>query len=335
MIEDIKNDISAGSSRRGFLKVIAIAGATIAGAELLGKPAFAQSTSTTAADTAQDILNIAATAEQLAVVIYSNAIAAAAALKITGDDLNYLQAALVEEQIHENFLLANGAKPLTSTFSFPNGATTFTDIGTLVATLEALETAFVSAYNAAVYEFAQMGQHALARVAGMIGSVEAQHYALTRVIGEDFSIANSRPANNWAFAPQAVTSVGNAATVLTTSKFLSPATGNSYAYAAADLTSSANAPIAAGVMYQTPFVAPATGGSTGTQVVGTITKLNANSMTVVQDGNSTVIAFTPDTQYYFRGGLLTGKVYLNVGLMVTVDVATSGGTTVAQAIHVS
>jgi hypothetical protein len=339
MIEQTIDETDAGSSRRGFLKVIALAGASIAGAEMFGKAAFAQSATTTAADTAQDILNIAATAEALAVAFYSSAIAAGPALKISDDDLNYLQAALVQEQIHENFLVANGAKPLTTTFSFPNGATTFSDIGTLVSTLEALETAFVSAYNAAVYEFAQMGQHDLARVAGMIGSVEAQHFALIRDIGGDFDIANSSPPNNWGFAPQVVSSVGNAATVLTTSKFLSPATGNSYGYTAADLTSGAIGAVAASVMYQTPFVASAGTGNSGapgvTSLSGTISTLNATSMTVVSDGNSTVIAFGPDTKYYFRSGLLTGKVYLNSGLAVKVDYVTSGGANVAQAIYVS
>jgi hypothetical protein len=337
MIEQTIDETDAGSSRRGFLKVIALAGASIAGAEMFGKTAFAQSATTTAADTVQDILNIAATAEALAVAFYSSAIAAGPALKISDDDLNYLQAALVQEQIHENFLVANGAKPLTTTFSFPNGATTFSDIGTLVSTLEALETAFVSAYNAAVYEFAQMGQHDLARVVGMIGSVEAQHYALIRDIGGDFDIANSSPPNNWGFAPQVVSSVGNAVTVLTSSKFLSPATGNSYGYTAADLTTGAIGAVAASVMYQMPFVASA--GNSGTPGVtslsGTISMLNATSMTVVSNGNSTVIAFGPDTKYYFRSGLLTGKVYLNSGLAVKVDYVTSGGANVAQAIYVS
>jgi hypothetical protein len=246
--------MSKRASRRSFVTGTLAAGAAVAGLGIVGVHAQSATNSATSPDTAQDILNVAATAEQLGIVLYTSALAGASALKIADDDVPYLRAALIEEQIHLNFLLANGAKPLTSTFSFPSGAATFSDIMAFATTLEALETAFVAAYTAAIWEFSVLGQTALARVSQMIAGIEAQHYALGRIIAKNGGVANSQPPNNWAFAPQIVPSVGAAVTALTSAGFLSPASGNSYSYTAADLSSSANAPIAAEIMYQQPFV---------------------------------------------------------------------------------
>ncbi len=176
------------------------------------------------ADSIADILTIARTAEQLAVTFYTNGVANADKLGITGDNLAYLKAALVEEQIHQQFLAANGGKSLADTFSFPQGPQTFTDLKTFIATQQQLEGVFDSAYLAAIMEFAQLGRPDLAQIAGQIATIESEHRALGRAIG------GLVPADNWAFTPVLLTSVGAAPALVQKAGYLSPMSGNSYTY---------------------------------------------------------------------------------------------------------
>ena len=177
-----------------------------------------------ASDSIVSILTVARTAEQLAVTFYSNGVNNASKLGITGDNLVYLKAALVEEQIHQLFFTANGGQSLASTFSFPKGASTFTDLNTFISTQQQLEGVFDSAFLAAIMEFAQLGRPDLAQIAGQVACIEAEHRALGRTIG------GLSPADNWAFTPVLVTSVGAAPTLVTQAGYLSPTSGNSYAY---------------------------------------------------------------------------------------------------------
>ncbi len=239
---------AARATRRTFLKGAAVAGAAVAGAAAMPLSVGAQTP--TSPDTAAQILSIAATAERLAIAFYTNGMNNAAALGLTGENLAIIQAALIEEQIHELFFVANGGTPLTSTFSFPMGATTFTDLPTFIATQQQLEGAFDSAFIAAAYEFSLMGNPSLCRTACQIAMVESEHRALGRQIG------GLVPADNWTFAPQTVPSVGAAPAVLTAAGYLSPVAGNTYTYAQVDFSTGALAAVAANVMYQSgPFVA--------------------------------------------------------------------------------
>lgn len=227
------------ATRRSFLRKAAFGAAGVTGVAAVSagvlsafpKTAAHAATLTKATsnctDSVQTILNVAATAEQLAVTFYTNAIANASDLGISGNNLNYLTNALVEEQLHENLLLTAGGKTLTSTFSFPYGEDTFDDINKFVTTLDQLETAFESAYLAAIKEFADQNQSGLAQLAGQIVTIEAEH----RVIGR--SILNSiHFPNNRAFTPVYVKSVSDAVNVLAAEGYLSPKSGNSYTYKA-------------------------------------------------------------------------------------------------------
>jgi hypothetical protein len=239
--------LSARRSRRTLLRGAAgAAGLVVAGAGVLSaSPAYAKGTryvspaggdqsqqqyrlSSQRADSIVDILTVARTAEQLAVTFYTNGIANASKLGITGDNLAYLKAALVEEQIHQQFFTANGGKSLADTFSFPQGPQTFTDLKTFIATQQQLEGVFDSAFLAAIMEFAQLGRPDLAQIAGQIATVEAEHRALGRVIG------GLVPADNWAFTPVLVTSVGAAPALVQKAGYLSPMSGNSYTYQQVD-----------------------------------------------------------------------------------------------------
>ncbi len=232
-------------SRRTLLKGAAgAAGIAVAGASagiLTARPAYARvarpdadttdqqkqfqyRSSQQTADSIVDILTVARTAEQLAVTFYTNGVANADKLGITGDNLAYLKAALVEEQIHQQFFAANGGKSLADTFSFPQGPETFTDLKTFIATQQQLEGVFDSAFLAAIMEFAQLGRPDLAQIAGQVATIEAEHRALGRSIG------GLVPADNWAFTPVLVTSVGAAPALVQKAGYLSPVSGNSYTY---------------------------------------------------------------------------------------------------------
>jgi hypothetical protein len=184
--------------------------------------AFAGSSCTT--DSIATILSIAATAERLAVTFYTNGVKHADDLGLSGTRLEVIKAALIEEQIHELFFVANGGTPLTSTFSFPHGDDTFEDLDVFIATQQQLEGVFDSAFLAAIHEFAAMGQPVLARIAGQIATIESEHRALGRFIG------GLVPADNWAFAPVLIPSVGAAPAIVKEAGYLSPRPGNSYTY---------------------------------------------------------------------------------------------------------
>ncbi|GCE13121.1 ferritin-like domain-containing protein [Tengunoibacter tsumagoiensis] len=220
-------------SRRRLLQGVAgvaVGAAGVAGVTLLPSiGAFAAGDKGKKPTAVQDILNIARTAERLAVTFYSQGIANAHKLGISGDRLNYLRAAVVEEQIHEFYLRDNKAKPLTSTFSFPHGADTFKKLSLFIATQQELEGFFDSAYLAAVREFAEQNQPRLAQIAAQIATIESEHRVLGRVLlGESF-------ADNWAYTPVAITRVSDAPAAVAKAGYLSPKGDNSYTFAAVNI----------------------------------------------------------------------------------------------------
>lgn len=247
---------SARRSRRTLLKGAAIgaAGATglgAVGAGLLLRPgtavhaAAAESASTLPCSKVTpipDIFTIARTAERLAVTFYTNGIENADQLGLSGSFLEDIHAALIEEQIHEKFFAANGGGVLASTFSFPQGPDTFEDLNTFIATQQQLEGVFDSAFLSAIREFAQQNRPDLAQIAGQIATIEAEHRALGRQIG------NLIPANNWAFSPVLIPYVGAAPAVVKQAGYLSPRKGNSYTYQQVDTASSS-------ILYRKPFSA--------------------------------------------------------------------------------
>ncbi len=176
------------SSRRSILKGTAVGATGLAAAGgVVGAAAFfaaksqegsasahsANSSSYHASspDSIQTILNIAITAESLAVVFYTHAVFNAKRLGLSNAGLLDIQAALVEEQVHLLFLAQNGAKPLTTRFSFPYGDDTFEYLDKFIHTQQFLEAAFIAAYLAAGKEFAMLGRPDLVQVAAQIGGV--------------------------------------------------------------------------------------------------------------------------------------------------------------------
>lgn len=220
-----------------------VAGGGVASGQAVNMGLLSSSRATT--DSIVTILTVARTAEQLAVTFYTNGINNASQLGISGDNLDYLKAALIEEQIHQQFFAANGGQSLATTFSFPNGAKTFTDLNTFIATQQQLEGVFDSAFLAAIFEFAQLGRPDLAQIAGQIATVESEHRALGRVIG------SLSPADNWAFSPVLIATVGDAPALVEKAGYLSPTSGNSYTYQEVSTSD-------ASILYQKPFSVAAT-----------------------------------------------------------------------------
>lgn len=237
-------------SRRSFLRnttlgAVGSAGLVAAGAALItshNSDAAHASSASGKVTSISDILTIGRTAERLAVTFYTQGLAHADYLGLYGADLLAIGAALVEEQIHENYFAKAGGKVLTSTFSFPHGGETFTNLNLFIETQQQLEGVFDSAFLSAIREFAAQGRPDLAQLAGQIAAVEADHRALGRYIGR------MAPADNWAFYPVLVAKVGDAPALVKKAGYLSPRKGNSYAYKQVSTK-------ATGITYTTPYVA--------------------------------------------------------------------------------
>lgn len=209
------------TSRRALLKGAAIGGVGLAVGGFKGLPALADSS-----ESLQTIINIALTAELLAVTTYSNAIASFSALGLddgTGVNFGYLRGALAAEADHVSILELLGAYPLASAFNYPSGM--FTSGTTFSGTLEALETAFVAAYLVAVKEAAAAGRPDIAQLAARHASVEAEHRVNAR------NLLNKIPSNNSSFESlDGFNSVGDAAAALVKLGFIPSSGTGAYAY---------------------------------------------------------------------------------------------------------
>jgi len=282
-------------SRRGLLKRGAIGGGAVLGGGSLLSALMAESAR---ASTALSVLSepsgatpflkifqIAEVAEQLAVTFYSNGVANAKALGLTSVELNQIKAAGIEEQIHHDFFAAiTGTNPIApTTFSFPGGAATFTDLATFIYTQQALEFVFDSAFLAAVRELSVQGAHRAAQIAAQIACVESEHRVLGRDILARHGIKTVKtppvnlalgpgdvlypppdpavpaefstdPADNLAFVPVFFDSVGDAPRTVAAAGFLSPKPGNSYSYHKIDFKSSTYASVYANVYFRSPTI---------------------------------------------------------------------------------
>lgn len=231
-------------------QILTAAGAGLAAA-MAPRVVGAQTTPTTEAT--QDIINIADTAEHLAVTVLTAAVNNASTLGLTANGgvlLAVIQAALAEEQYHADFLEANGAKPLTDTFTVPD-AKILTDAHTFFATIEAAETIFIGAYMAATREFSQMGNRALAQYAYQIGGVEAEHRVLARAAQFLIGDTSKSPPNNKAFSSDVVYKVADAATILTNLGFIG-GTGTKVTYPGRAAALAAAGSVGAGLSDQKP-----------------------------------------------------------------------------------
>ncbi|HEX3722285.1 MAG TPA: ferritin-like domain-containing protein [Nitrolancea sp.] len=162
-----------------------------------------------------DIINIAATAEALAIAALGGALQSVTAgnLALNAEQVQFVTAARAEEQAHLDYLTAAGAKPLTTTFTLPDPKI-LSDVPTFLNTVIGLEEAFIAAYLAATQEFAILGRTDLVQIAVRAGCVEAEHRAHARFFAIVAGVLTGVP-NNVAFEKAMFTSIGAAATALT------------------------------------------------------------------------------------------------------------------------
>jgi rubrerythrin len=155
------------TSRAEFMTLGAKGGlALVVGGSILGVaagPALGQATGDV------DIAKLAATAELLAIDVYTRAIDTGL---FEADVLAYMEAARQNEQDHYDALagVLGSEAPSGLEFKYPNG--TFASAKSIASTGAALETAFVGAYLGAVEA---LESNDLKAVAGQIGANEAQH----------------------------------------------------------------------------------------------------------------------------------------------------------------
>jgi hypothetical protein len=286
--------LTASLSRRSLLKRGALgAGAVLGGSSLLSaitaEAARAQSGLSVLSEPANDItpfaqiFQIAEIAEQLAVTFYSNGVANAGTLGLSGPELDAIKAAGIEEQIHHDFFaVITGTNPIApTTFSFPAGSKTFSDLATFIFTQQALELVFDSAFLAAVRELSHQDAHRAAQIAAQVACVEAEHRALGREILTRHGITTMQapmvalgagdilnppptptvpatittsPADNLAFAPVFFDAVGDAPATVAAAGFLSATAGNSYSYQPIDFKSPTYNTVFANIYFQTPTI---------------------------------------------------------------------------------
>jgi hypothetical protein len=230
-IEKALKAVKQSLDRRKFLRATGMAGIGVAATTLLAGGAttmLAQDSTTTGVkdpitkDTPEEIFTAALIAEDLATTFYYNGLVGpviqdpnlagpgGTATHVTAQgnfgNVDYLRAALSEEIVHADLFrallgISSPSKDPVQTFYFKDG--TFDTLGPFIATLEALENAFIVAYLNAVAEFGRMAGVAtnnsnftpnelayFGEVSAAILGVESEHRTLGRVI------ANLNPANN-------------------------------------------------------------------------------------------------------------------------------------------
>ena len=270
-------------ARRSFFKGLGAIGVGSTAAMLFGELPLLKGQSVSAnEDTANEILTAALIAEDLATTFYYNgltqsgvigdpALANGGTALSPGPNANmpniaYLRAAFGQEIQHANLLRAVGnitgaaAEDPYQTFYFP--ASTFSNLANFIATLSALENAFIGAYMNAIRQFSMLASRSAVRgvpkmqpgaseyssaqlsyyaeVAASIMGVECEH----RVLGP--VITNTLQPNNLNYEQtDGLKSMyhGSVSAVAALTPFLTPSTGPSYSLSAA-LSASASLSLA-------------------------------------------------------------------------------------------
>lgn len=180
-------------SRRSMIKGLGIGGgvAAVSFATFFGLDVV---NAQVAGDDIPTILNLAATAEALAITNFHATITQATYFSsLPSLYQDYLRAALASEQAHYDFLVGQGAKPLANQFFVPDGI--LSSLALHVAVVDLTEAVFIGAYLASVRRFAELGNPLLSEVAAQVMGVEAEHRALNRAMGRDRGTTTAIPNN--------------------------------------------------------------------------------------------------------------------------------------------
>ncbi len=181
---------------------------------------------TACAETAQQIMNMAATMETLMITFYYQAIAKTGGFfdRLSGDFQTYLRAALAQEWSHYQQLQTLGGSSSSSTLYFLPDQFGFNGFSHFLLTMDALEMTSIALYLAAARRFAELEQPHLAELAGQLAGVESEH----RVLGREMSQNPPKPRNDLCFEQVPVNCVSQVMEQL--SPFLNGNGGNAIAF---------------------------------------------------------------------------------------------------------
>lgn len=183
LIDNVLQDTPTAPSTRRWLLQRAAAGTAVAAAAGMMDPvssALARSRRRGGGDSVKTVGTVAVTAETFAVT-YLTALLGKPPSDTPADVANVIKAADLEEFRHYQFLRGAGFKPLTSKFYLPD-ALFGPSVKNVAAVIELAEELFVNAYLIGITTFAGAGKASLARYAGEILGVEAEHRALARFV---------------------------------------------------------------------------------------------------------------------------------------------------------
>lgn len=195
-IEDEFSDRSAATRRR----FVAGAAATLGGLGLLSLPRDAM-----AANDAQTILNVAATAEVLATIVNT---VGPERVQLDAVTRRNIEAAARQELLHYRFLRGAGAREATKRIWIPDAL--FASKESFLTGVVGGDQVFVNAYLIGTTAFARARQATLARYSAEIMGVEAVHRALAlQSLGQ---LGNDRAYQLYAFTriEDAVTAIRRA-----------------------------------------------------------------------------------------------------------------------------
>jgi hypothetical protein len=141
-------------------------------------------------------MNAAITLEAFAVTFYGAARGRGSDLELDDDVTRFIRATQCEEEAHFHFFEAAGAVPATTSFTVA-AKTLRSQKSFLTASLE-IESLLVGAHMAVGRQFAAAGDLRLVEIGYQIGTVEAQHQAITRLfLGE--RLPSDRAFSRWMF----------------------------------------------------------------------------------------------------------------------------------------
>lgn len=166
--------LAAGATLSGIAGLVGPGAAQAAEEEMLSASAHDQM------DSIETMLNLAATAETLAVTHYHAALTSGG-LDLSDAEKVILRAALSSELQHLEFINASGGKALTDQFYVRRNA--YSDRAEFVSQTDFAEVIFVGAWLAATRRFAELGNPRLAATAAQVAAVEQSHKALIRTFG--------------------------------------------------------------------------------------------------------------------------------------------------------
>lgn len=281
------NLLASTLTRRSMLKAGGAAGGLAVAGELFNalKAEAAQSGQGILAEPNEvtpflTIFTVAQSAEQLAITLYRNAVMNADKLGFSPQELNYFKAAGIEEQIHHEFFASITGVPVQQSatlFSFPHGEDTFENLAYFITAQQQLEGVFDSAFLAAVRELSHQNAHRAAQIAAQIATIESEHRVLGVQVAQAHGITSlpnthdslpdsdpnasdkaptvpTDPPDILAFTPVFVNDVPDAVGLAKQAGYLSPVSGNEFAYEPIDFKSSTYSAVAQRIQFTLPYI---------------------------------------------------------------------------------